>query len=105
MTDSHGVKHDVTYDVKTVLVRITGRVQGVFFRAWTEQEAKQRRLSGWVRNRRDGSVEALFSGPADDVDAMVRACHAGPPHATVNNVESEASEAPALAGFAQRGTV
>lgn len=105
MTDPHAVNHDVKHDVKTVLVRITGRVQGVFFRAWTEQEAKKRRLSGWVRNRRDGSVEALFSGLGDDVDAMVRVCHGGPPMATVSNVDSEVSEAPALPGFAQRGTV
>ena len=50
---------------------ISGTVQGVWFRAWTMQEARGARLDGWVRNRRDGDVEALFAGPADQVDDMI----------------------------------
>jgi len=68
-----------------VLVR--GRVQGVGFRAWTEVTALERRLQGWVRNRRDGAVEALFSGLETDVLAMVEACRCGPPGARVDFVD------------------
>jgi acylphosphatase len=71
---------------KTVHVMISGRVQGVGYRAWTERQALARGLSGWVRNRRNGSVEALFAGEAEVVDAMVAACRAGPPQARVNSV-------------------
>jgi acylphosphatase len=59
-------------------VVIRGRVQGVGFRAWTEYTALERGLQGWVRNRRDGAVEALFVGPADAVAAMVAVCRRGP---------------------------
>ena len=58
-------------------VTIRGRVQGVGYRAWVEHQAQSRDLEGWVRNRSDGSVEALFSGPADVVP-MVAACRRGP---------------------------
>ena len=71
---------------KTVRVRITGRVQGVFFRAWTVEEAARRGLKGWVRNRRDGTVEAVFSGPGRSVDDMVAACRRGPPASDVDEV-------------------
>ena len=80
---------------KIVHVLISGSVQGVWFRAWTVQEASARGLDGWVRNRRDGDVEALFCGPADKVDDMIRACHRGPESARVSNVEvTEEREAP-----------
>jgi acylphosphatase len=59
-------------------VNVRGRVQGVGYRAWTEDEALARGLEGWVRNRVDGSVEALFVGPADTVAEMVEACRQGP---------------------------
>ena len=72
--------------MKTVTVRIEGRVQGVFYRAWTEQTARRLNLDGWVRNRRDGSVEAVFSGPPSQVDEMLRRCANGPPDAAVTNV-------------------
>ena len=65
-------------------VTIRGRVQGVGFRAWVEYEASARELEGWVRNRRDGSVEALFAGPADVVDDMVKRCRRGPSAARVD---------------------
>jgi len=71
---------------KIVHVLISGTVQGVWFRAWTMQEAQARGLDGWVRNRRDGNVEAMFAGPPIQVDDMVRACHSGPPAAAVRNV-------------------
>jgi acylphosphatase len=84
-------------DRRTVRVRIEGRVQGVSFRYWTEETARALSLSGWVRNRRDGSVEALFSGPAEDVAEMLIRCHDGPSAAVVSTVEvlEEGGDAPA----------
>jgi acylphosphatase len=72
--------------LKTVTVRIEGRVQGVYYRAWTEQSARRLNLDGWVRNRRDGSVEAVFAGPEAQVDEMLRRCAEGPPDAKVTSV-------------------
>jgi acylphosphatase len=71
----------------TVSVRIRGRVQGVWYRGWTEEQAARRSLRGWVRNRRDGSVEALFCGPSAIVQDMIDACWKGPPAARVEAVE------------------
>jgi acylphosphatase len=68
-------------------VVIRGRVQGVGFRMWTEDEALRRGLEGWARNRRDGAVEAVFSGPDDMVAAMIDACHQGPRGARVEAVD------------------
>jgi len=68
-------------------VSIRGRVQGVSYRAWVADEAHGRGLEGWVRNRRDGSVEAVFSGPAATVASMLAACRQGPPLARVEAVE------------------
>lgn len=91
---------------QTVLVRITGRVQGVWFRAWTAEQATSRGLAGWVRNRADGSVEALFHGPEGAVREMIAACHQGPPAARVDAVEIEPSgEVPAGGAFEKRPTV
>lgn len=64
-------------------VVLSGRVQGVGFRAWTERTARSLGLSGWVRNRRDGSVEAVFAGPPELVDDMISRCRRGPDHARV----------------------
>jgi acylphosphatase len=75
-----------TDPVKTVTVRIEGRVQGVFYRAWTERMARSLGLDGSVRNCRDGSVEAVFSGPASQVEAMLKRCSDGPPDAEVEDV-------------------
>jgi len=69
-----------------VTVRIEGRVQGVFYSAWTEERARTLGLDGWVRNRRDGSVEAVFSGPPAQVESMLRSCAQGPRDAEVTNV-------------------
>jgi acylphosphatase len=74
-------------NIRHVIVR--GRVQGVSYRAWTEDQALRQELEGWVRNRRDGSVEAVFAGPDDAVAAAVEACHRGPPGARVELVEVE----------------
>ncbi len=83
----------------TVSVRIRGRVQGVWYRGWTEEEATRRGLRGWVRNRRDGSVEALFAGPAALVQDMIDACWKGPPAARVEAVEQSAVEPFKGSGF------
>lgn len=66
---------------------IVGRVQGVGYRAWAVDEAMRRKLRGWVRNRRDGSVEALIIGDADAIAGMVTACRMGPPLARVTDVQ------------------
>ena len=78
-------------------VIISGRVQGVGFRAWTEQVAGQRGLAGWVRNLRDGSVEALFAGPAPDVVAMIAACRRGPPGSRIDTIDEHEGTAEELA--------
>jgi acylphosphatase len=70
-------------------VTIQGRVQGVGYRAWVEHQAHAGRLEGWVRNRRDGSVEAVFAGPAKAVAEMVALCRHGPPGAKVTAVVKE----------------
>ena len=70
-------------------VMIRGRVQGVGYRAWVEHTASTCGLEGWVRNRRDGSVEALFAGTPKHVADMVALCRHGPPSAKVDNVTSE----------------
>jgi acylphosphatase len=77
-------------------VMITGRVQGVGYRAWVEYEASGRDLEGWVRNRRDGSVEALFAGAEEIVSAMIESCRRGPSSARVEAVRDEAADADVL---------
>ena len=70
-------------------VTIRGRVQGVGYRAWLEYQAIASGLEGWVRNRRDGSVEAVFAGKAQAVAEMVALCRHGPPGARVEAVLNE----------------
>ena len=70
-------------------VAIHGRVQGVGYRAWVEDAAVARGLEGWVRNRRDGGVEAVFAGPEDVVTGMIAACRRGPSSARVDAVLDE----------------
>jgi len=67
-------------------VMVTGRVQGVGYRAWSGDQAILLGLQGWVRNRRDGSVEAVFAGPEDAVLQMIAMCRRGPPPARVDHV-------------------
>lgn len=89
---------------RAVSVTVTGRVQGVWYRGWTVEQARARQLDGWVRNRTDGSVEALFAGCSADVDAMLDACWQGPPSAIVINVKVTETADPGLTGFEQRPT-
>jgi acylphosphatase len=77
-------------------VVIRGVVQGVGYRAWVEQQATARHLEGWVRNRRDHSVEALFAGPAEIVADMIAQCRRGPPHARVEAVQEKPGDADGL---------
>jgi acylphosphatase len=72
---------------RTVHLRITGFVQGVYFRAWAAEHARMRELTGWVRNRRDGAVEALIHGASGNVADMIELFWQGPPDARVDNVE------------------
>jgi acylphosphatase len=83
-------------------VVITGRVQGVFFRDSTRREAARRGVAGWVRNRGDGAVEAVFEGPSDEVEAMVAFCRRGPRGAVVDDVRTVDEEPEGLTRFEVR---
>jgi acylphosphatase len=83
---------------------ISGHVQGVGFRAWTARQAGRRGLSGWVCNRRDGSVEAVFSGEAEAVAAMLAAVRDGPDGARVDAVEASDVEGAQTGPFTVRPT-
>ena len=72
---------------KNLHVFISGRVQGVWFRANTKQKAEQLGITGWVRNTSDGRVEAIFEGEENHIKEMLEWCHHGPPLAKINNVE------------------
>jgi acylphosphatase len=90
-------------DEKRVLVLISGEVQGVGFRINCQREAMRLRLRGWVRNRWDGKVEALFEGPPPAVDAMIAWCRRGPAAATVDDVAvSDAPPGRRYGGFSVR---
>jgi acylphosphatase len=78
-------------EIRAVLVRIEGRVQGVGFRAWTRSEAMRLGLAGWVRNEADGSVKARIEGPRENVGRMLERLWIGPPGASVTRVHDEAS--------------
>ena len=90
---------------KQVRVVISGRVQGVGFRYWTGDQAERHGLDGWVRNRRDGTVEAVFAGEAAVVDDMVAACATGPRFARVEDVAVAPDEEPVTPGFRYLPTV
>jgi acylphosphatase len=85
--------------MRSARLRITGRVQGVGYRAWAIQEAARLGLRGWVRNRADGSVEALVIGEDDAVAVMVEACYEGPFAARVAEVAVSAAEDDGSDGF------
>ncbi|MDH5769755.1 MAG: acylphosphatase [Candidatus Bathyarchaeota archaeon] len=68
-------------------VFVSGRVQGVFFRAETKYEANKRKVKGWVRNLPDGRVEAVFEGEKDSMDELIEFCRKGPPGARVDNIK------------------
>jgi len=84
---------------RRVHVYVSGRVQGVFFRATTEQTAAEHGVDGWVRNLDDGRVEAVFEGDPDDVESMIEFCHEGSDVASVSEVEVTEEEPAGLDGF------
>ena len=90
-------------DLQRARVRVSGQVQGVFFRDSTRQKAEELGLAGWVRNMPDGQVEALFEGPSDKVEEIVRWCKEGPQRASVENVDTDFESAGGdLEGFEVR---
>jgi acylphosphatase len=89
-----------------VRVRICGRVQGVFFRNWTMERARNLAVRGWVRNRRDGTVELVAFGEEEAVETLIAACRTGPPAAKVERIEVEIEEGEGPpAGFRVTATV
>jgi acylphosphatase len=83
-------------------IKAHGRVQGVFFRDSTRKEAQRRGVAGWVSNAGDGSVEAVFEGDQEAVDALVELCRGGPGHAEVERLDVEEEQAEGLSGFEVR---
>ncbi len=90
--------------MRSVLLRVAGRVQGVGYRAWAIETAVRLRLRGWVRNRGDGSVEALVTGAEDRVAAMIEACRTGPFAARVTEVLVSDAADDGSEGFGSRAT-
>lgn len=89
----------------TIHLRISGRVQGVGYRAWVLRTARKLNLSGWVRNLTDGTVDAVAQGPVDAVNQLIADCHAGPTLARVTAVDTIPVEnAERFDGFQQRDT-
>jgi acylphosphatase len=91
--------------MRSARLRITGRVQGVGYRAWALQRASQLGLRGWVRNRSDGSVEALVIGEDDAVARMIEACREGPFGARVSDVAISDAEDDGSVGFTAKSTL
>ncbi len=87
------------------LLRVYGRVQGVYYRVSMVEQAQQLRATGWVRNRADGTVEALVQGPPEVVQALTDWAQGGPPAAQVDRVESAHAPLQPLSGFAQVATL
>ena len=92
-------------DITTFKLRINGSVQGVGFRAWAIGEATSRKIDGWVRNRSDGTVEMLISGPDRTVQDMLGACTQGPEGATVTNIDIHNEKEAPPQGFVGKPTV
>ena len=88
-----------------VRLLISGRVQGVGFRAWTRHQARRRGLRGWVRNLRDGRVEAQIAGEAAAVEGLIEACRRGPAMADVTGIERAPAQDDGATGFAERPTI
>ena len=85
-----------------VHVFVSGRVQGVYYRATTRERAQKQGVDGWVRNLDDGRVEAVFEGPEADVEAMVEFCHEGSERANVTDLEIEDEDPEGIDGFEVR---
>jgi acylphosphatase len=92
-------------DRRAIRLIIEGRVQGVGYRWWAVETARRLELDGWVRNRRDGSVELLAIGPGQALDALVAACRQGPPAATVTALDQAPAEDDRSLGFHDRPTI
>ena len=92
-------------EIITYSVAVTGRVQGVSFRDWTIRQACQLNISGWVRNRRDGTVEALISGSSDKIKVMLNRLEVGPSSANVTSIRLKKSCPPSVIGFRKLMTV
>ncbi|MFW6076169.1 MAG: acylphosphatase [Hyphomicrobiales bacterium] len=90
--------------MRSVRIRIEGRVQGVAFRDWMQSQVRSLGLAGWVRNRRDGSVEAVISGDPELVDDMLTRCRQGPPAARVSNLAILSETDESFADFEIRPT-
>ncbi len=84
---------------------ISGRVQGVFYRAFTKDVAESLGLKGWVRNLRDGRVEAVFEGDEDKISIAIERCKEGPPHAKVDSIEIIWEKSEGLTDFEIKKTV
>lgn len=91
-------------DITTMRLSISGQVQGVGFRDFAIRQAIALGLSGWVRNRSDGSVEAVASGPTKAIEAFVAACGRGPRAALVSHIDLEPVDPPAEKGFVSKPT-
>lgn len=92
-------------DITTLRLRIEGSVQAVGYRYFAMEEARRLGLDGWIRNRSDGTVEALASGATQAVEAFVAVCMRGPTGARVTNVDMHAADPPAERGFHRRPSV
>ncbi|HEY3639207.1 MAG TPA: acylphosphatase [Rhizomicrobium sp.] len=89
-------------DITTLRLRIEGSVQAVGYRNFAIDEARRLELDGWIRNRSDGTVEALASGSTKSVEAFVAACMRGPAGARIKNVDLHKADPPAERGFHRR---
>ncbi len=87
-----GVSRGIDMQKARAHVLISGRVQGVFFRAYTQRAAQERGISGWVMNSRDGRVEAVLEGEKEKVEDMIRWCHQGSPHSRITEVSVDWEE-------------
>lgn len=85
--------------MKTVHLKITGKVQGVFFRATAGEIAKRYKINGWIKNTEDDAVEAVITGEDNDVESFIAWCKKGPEKAKVNNVRVEHRELQAFNSF------
>ena len=90
---------------KAVSLKIYGRVQGVWYRGFTVDQAQARGLDGWVRNRSDGTVEALVAGPPAAIDELVERCWQGPSMAHVHEIEVKPAADPGPIGFSQAASL
>ncbi|WP_435124982.1 acylphosphatase [Halobaculum sp. D14] len=102
--DSDAASDDGESDADRVRahVNVSGKVQGVFYRANTRDTAREHGVDGWVKNLDDGRVEAVFEGPRSDVETMIEWCHTGSPAASVSDVDVEYGEPTGVTGFEVR---